>query len=541
MSRLLEILGRAISVNTAELIWHWFDVAECLKDQRHGDDYKDLKTAIELAADGKPGDAEEALRLYLFENPSCVYGRLAAAAICLAKNQLREAIEELNSVYMRQPSNTIALYALGHCYERIGQETQAVEFYQDCLKFKNYLQLPKQRLAAIYFKNGQVEKTITEYEQLKDEYPDDLLSLLMLGYLCIATGDNNKAIETFNTAILIHPDNFQEADDEINQFVCEGQAQEALSHIEKLLEQRPATPELILKHADVLVILGAEEEAAAEYEQALHICPQFLEANIKLGTLCQKFGRLREAAELYNRAVEINDQIVDAYIGLAAARKLAGETSDALATLSLGAAIQPNSSLLFAETAVLQFRMRLEDSPAGIPETRPDLLEAVIRAHNEQLEERPLNPELRYRLGILMMSVGRITDAIRAFQVALEINPTYNWARNKLAICLFEAERTEAALDLITRADCLDRNTLQLHYKTALLYSDRRQFASSLLNLQRQLHENFTSADAAINISIVLQNLGLLDRAAATWDSLTATTNQAVDTDSDHPFSQGLY
>ena len=169
MSRLLEILGRAIAVDTADLIWHWFDAVDLCHDSDSSNQYHQLNKVIQLMADKRTDSATEQLRLYLFENPSCIYGHLAAAAIHISENQLQKAIEELNSVYMRRPSNTMALYALGHCYERLGKESQAIEFYQDCLKFKNYLQLPRERMAAIYFKNTQLEKTILEYELLKKE------------------------------------------------------------------------------------------------------------------------------------------------------------------------------------------------------------------------------------------------------------------------------------------------------------------------------------------------------------------------------------
>ncbi|GAJ00964.1 unnamed protein product, partial [marine sediment metagenome] len=265
-------------------------------------------------------------------------------------------VEELNSVYMRQPNNTMALYALGHCYERLGNESGAVEFYQDCLKFKNHLQLPRQRLAAVYFKNSQLEKTIQEYELLKDEYPDDILTLVILGHLYIAVAGYAKAIETFNTAILIHPDNFHTQDDQVDQLISDGQLHEALEQIEDVLEQQPDRADLIVKQADVLGMLGAGAEAVSQYQQAIRICPDFLEATIKLGTQHLQMHTDQLAAQQFNRAVEINDQIVDAYIGLATAQKLAGKTSDALVTLSLATAIQPNSSFLFAETATLQFK-----------------------------------------------------------------------------------------------------------------------------------------------------------------------------------------
>jgi tetratricopeptide (TPR) repeat protein len=110
----------------------------------------------------------------------------------------------------------------------------------------------------------------------------------------------------------------------------------------------------------------------------------------------------------------------------------------------------------------------------------------------------------------------------------LEINPTYARARSKLAVCLFETGHRQNALEQLIGPDCLAKDTLELHYKMALLYCDRLKFASSLINLNRLLENNFTCADATVNISVVLQNLGLLDRATAMWDNLSDTANQAL-------------
>ena len=538
MSRLLEILGRAMTVDTADLIWHWLNVVKPLKGDSEPAQEQRLDKIIELIGNMKIEAAQEQLRLYLFENPSCTRGRLSAAAVCLSKSQLHSAIEELNSVYLRQPNNTMALYALGHCYERLGKESQAVEFYQDCLKFKNYLQLPRQRLAAIYFKNRQLGKTILEYELLRNEYPDDISTLVTLGHLYIANLKYEPAIETFNSAILMYPDNFHAEDDDIDQLIRDGQLHEAAEQLEDLLQEQPDRADLIAKKADALSMLGAGAEAVSQYEEAIRIWPDFLEATIKLGTQYLQLHQWRLAAQQFNRAVEINDKIVDAYIGLAIAQNLADNASDALATLSLAAAIQPNSSLLFAHTATLQFKASIGQSSehhSGYDST--ELIEAVVAAHRQQITRQPQNPELHYRMGVLMMSVGRMNEAFKAFQSALEINPTYTRARSKLAMCLFETGQQELALEQLTEPDCLDKDTLELHYRTALLYCDRTKFASSLINLERHMENNFACADATVNISIVLQNLGLLDRAAAMWDNLSDTTNQAIK--ANHPFPPG--
>jgi len=539
MSQLLEILGRAITIDIADLIWHWLNAAKVPKDDSQSARYSQLNKAIELIGVRKLDAAAEQMRLYLFENPSCTYGRLAAAAICLYNNHQQEAIKELNSVYLREPNNTMALYALGYCYERLGKESQAIEFYQDCLKFKSYLQLPAQRLAAIYFKNGQLEKTIEQYEILKNEYPDDISTLVTLGHLYIATTRYMQAIETFNTAILIHPDNFHNQDD-IDQLIVEGQFQEALERLEDLLQGQPNRADLLMKHADVLRVLGACDDAVSQYEEALRICPDFLEATIKLGTQYLQVHQERLAAQQFNKAVEINDKIVDAYIGLATSQKLAGNLSDAVGTLSLAAAIQPNSTLLFAETAALRFQDGLRENLPfdneynNVLEDPTNLTRAVIDAHRQQITHRPQNPDLYYRLGVLMMSIGRLAESIQSFQTVLEINPDYNRARSKLAICLFEINQKAEALEHLPGPDRLDKDTLELHYKTALLYCDKVKFASSLMNLERYLEKNFARPDAAVNISIVLQNLGLLDRVTTMWDNLSDTADQAIN--ADYPF-----
>ncbi len=529
MSRLLEILGRAITVDTADLIWHWLNKVGLAVSDNESARCEQFNRTIELMSQMKLDAAAEQLRMYLFENPSCAHGRLAAAAICMHNGQIHDAVRELNSVYMRQPNNTMALYALGYCYERLGKEAQAIEFYQDCLKFKNYLQLPTQRMAAIYFKNGQLERTIQQYELLKSEYPGDIATLITLGHLYVATGRYDQAIETFNTAILIHPDNFHSQNDDTERLISEGQFDEALELIEDQLQTEPDRLDLLLKRADVLRMLGATTEAVEQYEEALRLCPDFLEARIKLGTQYLQLGQDQLAAQEFNKAVEINDNIVEAYIGLAIAQKAAGQIPGALGTLSLAAAIQPNSSLLFTETAILHFKARLRgNSPYEDVDDSPGLTDAVIAAHCQQIQLRPQNPDLHYRLGILLMNVGHVPHAISSFQTALQLNPAYTRARSKLAVCLFEAGRKDEALEQLTGHQCPDKDTLELHYKTALLYCDKVKFASSLINLERHLEKNLSSPDATVNISIILQNLGLLDRVTVTWDNLADTADHAV-------------
>jgi len=529
MSRLLEILGKAITVNTAELIWHWLNTVRA--QNQSNPDYDEFEEILELIADMDLAAADEKLRFYLFENPSCTLGRMAAAAIFLHTNQLDQAVQTLQSIYLREPNNTMALYTLGHCYERLGHDTEAVEFYQDCLKFKHYLQLPRQRLAAIYFKNGQLEKVIHEYELLVKEYGDDISSLVILGHLYIANSEYNRAVEIFDKAILIHPDNFHTDENyfHVEPLIKGGRLYEAADYLRRMLTEAGDRADLIVRLADVSVMLNEHTEAIVNYEKALRLQPNYLEATVKLGTEHLRLQHYSIAARHFNQAAEINDQIVDAYLGLAIAQKLAGRPKQALTTLSLASAIQANSSLLFAETATLQLKAAQElpfDTPG--PELPVNLIDAVIDAHHNQLRARPQNPDLHYRLGLLLMATGRLEKATSTFRNAISINQTFHRAHSKLAVCLYETNRNQHALEQLTQVGAIDKEILQLHYKTALLYCNKTEFAAAIRNLERLYTANFTNADAAINISVVLRNLGLVDTPTAIWQGLADTTNESL-------------
>lgn len=513
MGQLLSIIGNGIGVETADMIWHCLrQSAETLAktDPAHA---QMLGKVVDLADARKASLLRHRLEEYRTMHPRCHYVNLAAAAIALADSRLNDAFELLKSVYSKCPRDVTALYALGHCCERLGREEDAIAFYQDCLKFKNHLQFPRQRLAAIYFKNGQTEKTISEYQRLAVEYPDDLSILLTLAHLYIAVSQYKLAIDTFSNAILIQPDNFSPENDEIDSLTEAGQFNDALDMIEKALEEYPDRPDLLLRRASIFALLGQDEQALDEFNHTIAVCPHFLDANIKLGSHYMRMGKPASAAIQFTQAALINDRLVDAYIGLATAQKLSNSISEATTSLSLAATIDTNGPMLFAQAACLQ----CNSSPADL-ELRP--IDTILDAQTQMLKLRPQNPELHYRLGILLMSIGRITEATELFKRALTLNPTFAAARNKLAVCLYETDETAFALETLTPPTCLQHGTLDLHYRVALLYCDKIKFASCLLDLEQWLHETLASTDAVVNISIVLQNLGLLDPVYSTWDNL---------------------
>jgi tetratricopeptide (TPR) repeat protein len=523
MSKLLEIFGRAIAVNTAGLMWQWIDIAI-----KHNPDFEPIDEVLNLVSLASFDIAAERTSQYLLERPNCTMGRMAAAAICLENSDLTGALENLQSVYLKQPNNTIALYALGHCYERLGKEAEAVEFYQDCLKFKNYLELPRLRLAAIYFKNGQIDRAIREYNQQRYEYPDDIETLVLLGHLHMLNGNNQAAIDAFNSAILIHPDNFSTLPEEekIKELIECGGHILAIEHINNLLQQQPDSAELYIQLGDIMAQQGDIPEAIVQYEKAVRLQPNMLQGFVKLGSIHLSNGNLSVAAELFNKAAAINDEIVDAYYGLALAQQKTSDNTAAYSTLMLGATIQQNSCILFAEAA------RLRYCAAGAGETSDDSqdqnsFKTMFENLRQQCRLNPDNQSLLYALSLLYMKIGMYDEAAECFRLLAAKNTTHYRALSRLAFCYVEKEDKSKALSCLDAEKRISDELLKLHYKTSLLYCNRSNFIEALKTTKQQLEENYESSSALNTLNEVLQNMGLIDRAFAGWNVISDIANYA--------------
>lgn len=526
MSKVFEIFGKGITVNVPNIIVHW--VYQSMPEEFNGP-IDNLLKILDCIANRETSLAKAKVAEYLSELPECIYGRMAAAAVCLLDNDLKEAITQTQSIYLRQPANTMALYVLGYCNERLGNIELAVEFYQDCVKFKQYLQLPHQRLAAIYLKEGQIDRAIQSYEILSSEHPEDISSIILLGYLYLLTNDAAKAIDTFNLGILSHPDNFNEAlkDDEVQSLINSGMFEQALELVKSTIEEMGLTQDHIIRMGDIYSQGDCDGQAICCYEQAVHMQPNSLEARIKLGTHYLRSNRFSLAAEQFNYASETNDEIVDAYIGLAIAQKLAGYENEAIQTLILASSIQKNSILLFAEAATLQLQSIVDEETDATAMTDKDIVTTsfVLSVYREQLKVNRNRSDIYNKYGIMLLNQELTDKAVEAFEKALSLNPENYRAWHNLVICLVDTGKTKQALARICSNNNIRAGIFQQYYQMTLLYTDKKAFAKALTSLTATQYMNCLDGDQTrANIENMLETLGMVDRSYTSWERINETS-----------------
>jgi Flp pilus assembly protein TadD len=269
------------------------------------------------------------------------------------------------------------------------------------------------------------------------------------------------------------------------------------------------------------------------YHVALELQPEFLEANVKMGTHHLMCGRWDQAADAFHNAAELNDKAMLSYVGLGVAQAASGELGQAMNSFDLAASIEPNTSLLMTEMARLQLKaavadeflksFQTDDEPgpqSDVSLDNDDLLHMQIERHAAEVARRPRHADVRYRYGVLLRAEDRTGEAMEQFRLATEINPTYVQALVKLGICRQELGQSEQAIEAFNRVLDIKSEYVDMHYRLGLLYTDRRQFDLAVQEMEAASEGAPDNTQIRAALALSLQNMGLMDRAAATWRSL---------------------
>ncbi len=553
MSYLLEILGRG-------LIGQLAGAFEPILGKDGEQPTEDLRRAAEACPDDVDAWICLAGRYLRSEDPVAARGALLhvlelesnnlAARLGLAcafdeLGQIDVSLEQLRIAQKSGPASPPILFCLGYCHERLGHQEEAITYYQDAISLCPTLRNAHERLAAIFLQQDDIDISIHHYTELCRLDPQQTDLHLMLANLLLRAGDYQAAIERYEHALSLEPDNWTAHNDLVSTYEQSGLYREAIEHLHEMVEKEPEFADTRIRLGDLYARIGNEAAATAQYERAIEICPDYLEANVKLGTQHLRAARHQEAARWFSFALEINDRLLAAYVGIGVAQHADGREKEALDSFEMARNIEPNSTLLFGEVARMQLKAAAseqaerflpsmvpdDEQPADSPEHPADLLSQQIRHLRTALSQDPNHADLHYRLGLLYRNRGQIADAITEFQHAVTINPSYMKALIKLGLALQEDGRVEEAIDVLKQATDLHPEYADLHYQLGLLFSQRHQFEISVEHLEQAVEANPRNVSFQANLALALQNMGLIDRARATWQIVQELAPESAQAD----------
>lgn len=552
MSYLLEALGRGL---LGQLL-------DAFRGQLHEDETETLET-LQRRREDCPTSADLATRLGLvylrelrladartaFETAVELSDGATAPLLGLActyddLGQIDRALHCLGRAQAHDPTDPAIAFGIALCHERRGELEAAVANYERSVALCPGLRNGYERLAAIAVSRGDWPLATTCYERLARLEPGDLDVLMMLAALHLQADRPFDAISGFQQALLVEPECGETPGVSATELAENDGVQEAITALEALVEKYPGVSEFRVHLADLYARTHNDDGAIHQYHSALQLQPNFLEATVKLGTQHMRQQRYAEAAQAFNRAVELNDRLLTAFVGLGVAQHAGGRAEEAAATFDLAIGLAPNSTLLFSEAARLHLRAEQRrdrrrpgcdlDAPGDDVPDSEELLSEAVRRHRQALIACPNHADLHYRYGLLMRHVGDLDEAICAFRSAIAINPVYIKALIKLGISLKEAGRSDEAIEVFQRALSLRPEYVDMHYQLGLLFAQRNRFDLAVEQFEQSIEGNPRNLSFRQNLALALQNIGMVDRASATWraicelsrENLVATTQR---------------
>jgi len=539
VSHLLEMLGRGLGSDLGDLLdrYFWTPGSESIEQLRRRCSELPERPERHLQlglAYLRAVQLDEAIR-HLSDacrcRPDYLAARLALATAYDEQGDPARALEQLKIANQTHTGEVAVLFCIGFCLEKLTRSDEAAEYYRDAIGRDGTFGPARERLAAIAVLRDDLDEAIEQYRFLRDDEPEDAFFRAALAHLYYRAGRYPEAIEEFETAIAMGPENWALVDDEVEALVADGHLREAIERLHALIAQQGPFADLHVRLADLYSKVGNDEAALRNYHLALEAQPEYLEATVKLGTHHLIQGRWEEAGEAFHQAADLNDRVLACYVGMGVAQGGAGKDAEAMNSFDLAAAIEPNSTLLLAEMAKLQLKSAVAEqyaesfSAGGAPQAdeldlaNDDLLYRQTQHHAEQVGAHGDHADVRYRYAVLLRAQGRATEALHQLREAVRISPTYVQAIIKLGITQQELGMVEQAIRTFHRALDIEPHFVDLHYRLGLLYTSREQFEQAVRHMEAAAGAKDNDQIRAA-LALSLQNMGLMDRAAATWRSL---------------------
>jgi predicted O-linked N-acetylglucosamine transferase (SPINDLY family) len=280
--------------------------------------------------------------------------------------------------------------------------------------------------AIALHERGRLAQAEALYRAILQAEPGHFDALHFLGIAAGQQGQAQSAIDLFDRALEINPNDAATHYDRGNALLALRRYAEALDSCERALALDPGFAEALYNRGTALQGLGRPVEALASFEQALAVRPDYPEALNNRGNALLDFKRPAEALDSYERALAIQPDYADALNGRCAALIALGRPDEALASNDRALAIRTNDAGILNNRGVaLQNMGRVEDA---------------LKVFRQALAIRPDYAEALNSEASCLIALNRPDEAVASYAKALRIRPHYplllgNWLQTKLKLC----------------------------------------------------------------------------------------------------------
>ena len=244
------------------------------------------------------------------------------------------------------------------------------------------------QIALKHHQAAQLREADSLYHQILQEDPGHSDALNLSGLIAHQTGNNTKAADLINKAILSNPKN----------------------------------PDYYYNLGIVLSALEKWKEAIHAYTQTIRLRPDYFEALNNLGNILREHSNTDSAIEIYNKALKLKPDCAEAWNNLGNVLKERGQIENAIENYKKAIQIKPD----YAEAW----------NNLGSAMSAQNRFKDAIEHYRHALKLKPDYAEAWSNLGGVMEIIGEFNTSIESYRQALKHKPDYNIAFSNLLYLL---------------------------------------------------------------------------------------------------------
>jgi tetratricopeptide (TPR) repeat protein len=377
-----------------------------------------IKRRAELPFSQRLNEAALGYQRMLQKNHRDPKALVGIGLVALASGQFEASVQMAKAAVAAAPAMDVAWVTLGQALKAAGRYEDAKQAYLEAIRLDSISPLARIGMGELLMAEGLPEQALDEYE------------FVLRGRPAMATAHMGMG----------------------HALACMGKDAEALKSYERALTLAPRTPEAEFVAGFVLVRLGRMKDAERHYRRALTLRPDFAAAWMNLGCLLREEGREAYAEAALRRAVELRPEMIMGWLNLALLKREQRIFDEAETHLQRAFALDPER----VETLVAwcQFQAAKKDLAGAWGWLRwalgrgPDNAEAVnmtgILMHTqgrfaEAIEAFERAEALGSRAAVSnrgnsLLDLGKMDEALRAQEVAVELDPHGAGAQYNLAL-----------------------------------------------------------------------------------------------------------
>jgi tetratricopeptide (TPR) repeat protein len=235
-------------------------------------------------------------------------------ALLLDKNQITQAITNLEMVLTTQPKDVETMLLLADAYEKTNRPAKAIELLEKAKTLKPDDEEIRMHLYTLYEKGGQPTKALAE----------------MKGLIDLTKKNTYRAIYT-------------------KDLIARKKYDEALRVARDIKEAEPMNIEGMMLIGDIQRMMGKYAEAVETYKAVLFVKDNHAPALYGRGEAYLGLNELNRAVDYFNKAAKADPKYGLAQLGLAKAAKVQKKTALYKKLLNQAKALEPNHPAIRAE------------------------------------------------------------------------------------------------------------------------------------------------------------------------------------------------